>query len=148
MDLRDRDIADALGWLADGLEVSDEARAGALAALRGPVTVSDRPGPRLYYVQVDTMALENVDTEEAIWSAPADGRILSDDGRLVLDLNDPDAAFSGSVVLLTDLADPQRLRALADRWECSPDSAQRDAWAAMVTRFLDPVVRGVARATP
>ncbi len=148
MDLRDRDIADALGWLADGLEVSDEARAGALAALRGPVTVADRPGPRLYYVQVDTMALENVDTEEAIWSAPADGRILSNEGALVLDLNDPEAAFRGSVVLLPDLADPVRLRALADRWEQSADPAQRDAWAAMVSRFLDPVVRGVARARP
>lgn len=52
------------------------------------------------------------------------------------------------MVLLPDLADPVRLRALADRWEQSADPAQRDAWAAMVSRFLDPVVRGVARARP
>jgi hypothetical protein len=58
----DRYVADALGALCDGQDVSAEELQIALAALAGPVETDD--GVLLYYAQVDTMALTNLEIRD------------------------------------------------------------------------------------
>lgn len=66
--MQNREIADAIGDICDGVEISAEAAAMVRAALCGPVATSDS-GERLFYVQTDTCALANVDTAECVWSS-------------------------------------------------------------------------------
>lgn len=75
--MRDREIADAIADVCDGRDVSREERLAVQLALRGPVQTDDR-GLRVFYVQLDTCAEQNVDTAECIWSEPVGASKLSE----------------------------------------------------------------------
>lgn len=109
--LSDREIAGALGQVADGGSVPAELARTLRQALRGAVQTRDR-GLRLFYVQVDTAALPNVDTEEAIWSAAADGVVRGARDEALFDLQDVAAVLEHQVIPLPALGDPAQMRRL------------------------------------
>lgn len=133
----DRSIADALGYLCDGHDVSAEERQLALAALAGPVETDD--GPLLYYAQVDTMALPNVDTAEGIWSVPADGLLRLTDGRIFVDFADDEATFQKEFFLLIHLRDSMRFAQIEARWLGDPE--RQAVWQAFIRRVVEPLRR-------
>ncbi|MFL5801081.1 MAG: hypothetical protein ACJ8CR_04990 [Roseiflexaceae bacterium] len=135
----DRYVADALGALCDGHDISAEEQQAALAALAGPVETDD--GALLYYAQVDTMALTNVDTAEGIWSVPADGLLRLIDGRIFVDFADDEATFQKEFFLLMHLRDPVRFVQIEARWLSDPDSERQAAWQAFVQRVVEPLHR-------
>jgi hypothetical protein len=100
--MTDREIADAIADACDGRELADAEREAVRAALRGPVATSDR-GERVFYVQVDTTALDNVDTAECIWSA-APGEL------------DDETCFEREFVLLPWIAEGAVLTRLQPRY--------------------------------
>jgi hypothetical protein len=135
----DRSVADALGALCDGHEISAEERQLALAALAGPVETED--GPLLYYAQVDTMALPNVDTAEGIWSVPADGLLRLVDGRIFVDFADDEATFQKELFLLMRLRDPVRFAQIEARWLRDPAPERQAMWQTFVRRVVEPLWR-------
>src|SRR5689334_22889792 len=135
--LDDRDVAEALGDLCDGLSVSEEELAAARQALSGPVVTTR--GERLYYVQIETMALDNVDTAEGIWSVPVDGLLRMPDGYVIVDLADESRAFEEQVFPLASFADAGRIARLVARESSVADPERLAAWAAFTTRVLEPL---------
>jgi hypothetical protein len=131
--LGEREIAQVLGLLLSGNEVPPDERRAALAALRGITDTADA-GERLYYVQVDTCLLPNVDEDEAIWSTGADGMVL---GR---SLADEAAAYALEVVPLCWLGDRERLTRVAARWTGDADGERAAAWAAFMRRIGEPLL--------
>src|SRR5262245_32891816 len=98
-----REVAAALGDLCDGVPVPEEEFDAARCALSGPVTTAQ--GDLLFYVQMDTMFLDNVDTAEGIWSTGADGLLRMPDDSVILDLADEDATSGEQVFPLASFRD-------------------------------------------
>jgi len=136
--LSERDIANALGLLCIGNEVTSEERAAALAALRGPVDTSDE-GRRVYYVQIDTCALDNTGEEESIWSAGDDGMLRSAGGEVIADLADEDSMYAAELVPLAWLSQPDRMARAEKRWSNDSNQARRAPWAAFQRRIVEPL---------
>ena len=130
----EREVAEAIGDLCDGRALEESAADWIARVRRGPIETRDE-GLRLYYVSTDTMALDNVDTNEGIWSTPADGLHRNADGSLLFDLADDSAVYAFDLVPLTALDDPARFARLEARWA----GDKRDEWAAFVRRVVVPL---------
>lgn len=134
--LSDREVPYVIGHLCDGFEISAEQRALLVAALAGAV-LTDR-GPRLYYADLDTMMLQNVDTEEGIWSVADDGILRGGSDEALADLYDDSSAREQGVFPLIVVRDEARMA----WWEEAmrrAGNAERRRWARFVRRVLRPL---------
>lgn len=134
----DRAVADAIGNLCEGLEISDQERMAVLAALRG-VVLTER-GPRLYYADLETMLLPNVDTTEGIWSIAADGILRGAHNQALIDLTDDQAASEQGLFLLIVAGDETRLAWWTERMRRA-GNRERRRWAKFTRRVLKPLRR-------
>ncbi len=136
--LSDVDVKTAIGDFCDGRELPLLESAVVRAALAGPVETSDR-GTRLYYADIDTAALDNVDTGECIWSTGSDGigRGLND--MALFDLARDEDTVANEVFPLTAISDPSRLSRLDERWASLDDGERRAKWQAFRRRIADPL---------
>lgn len=136
--LAERDLAAVLGLLCAGNEVTDEERKAAQRSLRGAVETADQ-GRRIYYVQVDTCALDNTDAEEAIWSTGDDGIVRGLDAQVIADLADEDSAYAAGILPLIWLSQPEPMARSAMRWSTDSDPERRTAWTALQQQIAEPL---------
>lgn len=134
--LSERDVADILGDLCDGFDVPQIERDSALEALSGLVQTADR-GERLYYVEVDTLLLENTDTAEAIWSVASDGVARSLNGDKIVDLTDVTAAVQCQCFTLWLLCDAANFARIKDLWLA--DVEAQSTWETLMARIVTPL---------
>lgn len=138
----ERAVACALGSICDGhaatpldWQLLRQALAGAVATARGP---------RRYYADLDTLTLGNIDTEEGIWSVPADGVLRDANGAVLIDLRSDAAALRCGAFPLEAAGDPARIAV----WQAAmqrASNAERRRWAAFTRRVLRPLARALAK---
>lgn len=133
----EREVAEALGDACEGRLLSDEARDVVMRALRGRVATTK--GDRLYYAQVDTMALDNVDTDEAIWSTTPDGLLRLQNGSVLVDLADEDGSAREELFPLSACCDDGRIARVEQR--LASDEQRRVNWNRFKVRALEPLRR-------
>lgn len=139
--LQDREIAEAIGQLCDGGQISGEQLAGVRAALKGAV-LTER-GLRLYYADLNTMLLSNVDTEEGLWSTAEDGIVRGGQSEALVDLANDQAARAEGLFPLAVIGDSGRMT----WWQAHmqhASNAERRRWARFVRRVLKPLLRAIA----
>lgn len=134
-----RDIAEILGAICDGFDVSQTEQEVAIAALKGSVLTSDA-GECLYYLDLDTALLDNVDTDECIWTVDADGLLRLPDGRIMLDLNDENAAFQEGFLMLKLICESNSMRRIQEKWMNHSDPQRPVMWQRAFKRVVEPLL--------
>ncbi|AZZ92145.1 hypothetical protein EUZ85_15995 [Hahella sp. KA22] len=114
------------------------------SAFRGAVDTVD--GAARFYVDLETLALEHVDTAEAIWSADADGKLKESGCRILADLNNFDDCINQSIVDLAILHDSHGLNRLKDAFAGSDD--KRALWVAFEKKVIEPYRRMAIKHSP
>ncbi len=108
-------MANAIGDFCDGRPITEDARKVVIQSLRGTVLTSDR-GERVFYAHIDTANLRNVDTDECIWSAEADFRVLGIRDECLFSLKDDGASFKYKAIPLPALHDAEWLLRVSTLW--------------------------------
>ncbi|HEY9839915.1 MAG: hypothetical protein ACAI44_06155 [Candidatus Sericytochromatia bacterium] len=140
--LTERQVAEAIGQLCEGGEITADEWQAVREALCGPVATER--GPRLYYADLDTLLLANVDTEEGIWSVAADGLLRGGNDEVLVNLQDEAAARKEGLFPLWAVTDAESL----DRWQAAMQHAsnpERHRWAKFLRRVLNPLSRALAQ---
>jgi hypothetical protein len=140
--LDDREIPYIIGHLCDGFDISAEQQALIVAAVAGAV-LTDR-GPRLYYADLDTMMLPNVDTEEGIWSVADDGILRGGSDQELADLRDDSSAREQGVFPLAAMGDDARMAWWAEAM-AHAGNAERRRWAKFLRRVFRPLQRALGQ---
>jgi hypothetical protein len=136
--LRDREVADILGDLCDGIDVPLKEREAALVALYDTVVTSDK-GKRLYYLDVNTVALDHVDTAECIWSVAADGLLRLADNRVLVDFADEAGTYREGFLKMTLICDLPNLERIQNKWMQDSDSQRQLMWQKLLERVIEPL---------
>ena len=87
------EIRDAIGQLADGLEVPTELIPVVRQAAQGPCATADR-GSQIFVVGVGQAGLLQIDTEELIWPRDPEGDLFDD--LPLAGLWDPDSWYEAA----------------------------------------------------
>lgn len=137
--LSERDVAEILGDICDGIDVPHLEQEAAIAALRGKLLTSDA-GERLYYLDLNTILLDNVDTAECIWSVAADGLLRTANGGVLVDFADENAVFQEGFLVLNVICEPTSMRHWQEKWMEDLDPQRPMAWQKALKRVVEPLL--------